>query len=270
MGQKQTRVVVTTREQQCITPTHRDNNRNSGAGRDQRNRGQPSSTEATNSGISFDTQGEEIVVVLQGGTCFKCGQAGFLQRDCKKNSGVIRMLWGSDCLCIRRQLKPDEVELSLPIDLELKLFGESNWLVADAVSRGISKLDRTSAGKRVLYNPLENPVWQWMKIYLWNFVIRYFSSVDLAREVPAEIVRYRYSLSNVSIGSSFTLFWKVYRTLGEPSSLDGYSSVGQTDRLNVRFDTGGHVGNAVLPLSVGFHVCVSRVLEGPEMIEVDL
>ncbi|GJW13411.1 zinc finger, CCHC-type, retrotransposon gag domain protein [Tanacetum coccineum] len=44
--------------------TSRHGNRNSGAGRDQRNRGE---------------------CRRAAGTCFKCGQAGHLQRDCKKN-----------------------------------------------------------------------------------------------------------------------------------------------------------------------------------------
>ncbi|GJU92552.1 zinc finger, CCHC-type, retrotransposon gag domain protein [Tanacetum coccineum] len=105
----------------------RDNNRNSGAGRDQRNRGQQSHR-ATNSGNSFDitslfaiclkihvsrsiiesgsqqnkapSEGYTYPVCTTcgrrhpgecrraAGTCFKCGQAGHLQRDCKKNTGA--------------------------------------------------------------------------------------------------------------------------------------------------------------------------------------
>ncbi|GJT06199.1 putative reverse transcriptase domain-containing protein [Tanacetum coccineum] len=105
----------------------RDNNRNSGAGRDQRNRGQQSHR-STNSGNSFDitslfaiclkihvsrsiiesgsqqnkapSEGYTYPVCTTcgrrhpgecrraAGTCFKCGQAGHLQRDCKKNTGA--------------------------------------------------------------------------------------------------------------------------------------------------------------------------------------
>ncbi|GJW21164.1 retrotransposon protein, putative, ty3-gypsy subclass [Tanacetum coccineum] len=105
----------------------RDNNRNSGAGRDHRNRGQQSHR-ATNSGNSFDrtslfarclkihvsrsiiesgsqqnkapSEGYTYPVCTTcgrrhpgecrraAGTCFKCGQAGHLQRDCKKNTGA--------------------------------------------------------------------------------------------------------------------------------------------------------------------------------------
>nr|GFC35635.1 zinc finger, CCHC-type, retrotransposon Gag domain protein [Tanacetum cinerariifolium] len=46
------------------------NNRNSGYGRDQRNRGQQHPREYRRAV----------------GTCFKCGQAGNLQKDCKKNT----------------------------------------------------------------------------------------------------------------------------------------------------------------------------------------
>nr|GEY66468.1 hypothetical protein [Tanacetum cinerariifolium] len=76
------------------------NNRNSGNGRDQRNRGHQS-----NRSINFGSQqsrgpseGYSYPVCTtcrrrhQGecrraaGTCFKCGQAGHLQKDCKKNT----------------------------------------------------------------------------------------------------------------------------------------------------------------------------------------
>ncbi|GJU18870.1 putative reverse transcriptase domain-containing protein [Tanacetum coccineum] len=80
----------------------RDNNRNAGAGRDQRNRGQQSHR-ATNSGSQqpkVPSEGYTYPVCTTcgrrhpgecrraAGTCFKCGQAGHLQRDCKKNTGA--------------------------------------------------------------------------------------------------------------------------------------------------------------------------------------
>ncbi|GJU19712.1 putative reverse transcriptase domain-containing protein [Tanacetum coccineum] len=80
----------------------RDNNRNSGAGRDQRNRGQQSHR-STNSGSQQNkapSEGYTYPVCTTcgrrhpgecrraAGTCFKCGQAGHLQRDCKKNTGA--------------------------------------------------------------------------------------------------------------------------------------------------------------------------------------
>ncbi|GJU97264.1 putative nucleotidyltransferase, ribonuclease H [Tanacetum coccineum] len=80
----------------------RDNNRNFGAGRDQRNRGQQSHR-ATNSGSQQNkapSEGYTYPVCTTcgrrhpgecrraAGTCFKCGQAGHLQRDCKKNTGA--------------------------------------------------------------------------------------------------------------------------------------------------------------------------------------
>ncbi|GKB29661.1 putative reverse transcriptase domain-containing protein [Tanacetum coccineum] len=107
--------------------TSRHGNRNSGAGRDQRNRGQQSHR-STNSGKSFEitslfsiclkvhvsrsiieSGSQQSRVPSEGythpvcntcgrrhpgecrraaGTCFKCGQAGHLQRDCKKNIGA--------------------------------------------------------------------------------------------------------------------------------------------------------------------------------------
>ncbi|GJR97600.1 putative nucleotidyltransferase, ribonuclease H [Tanacetum coccineum] len=80
----------------------RDNNMNSGAGRDQRNRGQQSHR-STNSGSQqsrVPSKGYTHPVCntcgrrhpgecrRAAGTCFKCGQAGHLQRDCKKNTGA--------------------------------------------------------------------------------------------------------------------------------------------------------------------------------------
>nr|GEZ84830.1 zinc finger, CCHC-type, retrotransposon Gag domain protein [Tanacetum cinerariifolium] len=76
------------------------NNRNSGYGRDQRNRGQQSNR-STNSGSQQSrgpSEGYSYPVCTTcgrrhpgechraAGTCFKCGQAGHLQKDCKKNT----------------------------------------------------------------------------------------------------------------------------------------------------------------------------------------
>ncbi|GJT26510.1 putative nucleotidyltransferase, ribonuclease H [Tanacetum coccineum] len=81
----------------------RDNNRNSGAGRDQRNRGQQSHRSIIESGSQqsrVPSEGYTHPVCntcgrrhpgecrRAAGTCFKCGQAGHLQRDCKKNIGA--------------------------------------------------------------------------------------------------------------------------------------------------------------------------------------
>ncbi|GJT58364.1 putative nucleotidyltransferase, ribonuclease H [Tanacetum coccineum] len=70
----------------------RDGNRNSGAGRDQRNRGSHQSrvpsegyTHPVCNTCGRRDPGECRRVA---GTCFKCGQAGHLQRDCKKNIGA--------------------------------------------------------------------------------------------------------------------------------------------------------------------------------------
>ncbi|GKA27220.1 zinc finger, CCHC-type, retrotransposon gag domain protein, partial [Tanacetum coccineum] len=74
----------------------RDNNRNSGAGRDQRNRGSQQSR-VPSEGYTHPvctTCGRRHPGECRraAGTCFKCGQAGHLQRDCKKNIG-------GSCLC---------------------------------------------------------------------------------------------------------------------------------------------------------------------------
>nr|GFC38070.1 hypothetical protein [Tanacetum cinerariifolium] len=76
------------------------NNRSSGNGRDHRNRGQQSNRYA-NSGSqqsSGPSEGYSYPVCTTcgrrhpgecrraAGTCFKCGQAGHLQKDCKKNT----------------------------------------------------------------------------------------------------------------------------------------------------------------------------------------
>nr|GFC63777.1 hypothetical protein [Tanacetum cinerariifolium] len=76
------------------------NNRNSGNGRDQRNRGQQSNRSG-NSGFQQSrgpSEGYSYPVCTTcgrrhpgecrraAGTCFKCGQAGRLQKDCKKNT----------------------------------------------------------------------------------------------------------------------------------------------------------------------------------------
>ncbi|GJU50247.1 putative reverse transcriptase domain-containing protein [Tanacetum coccineum] len=80
----------------------RDNNRNSGAGRDQRNRGQQSHRAANSGSQQNKAQSEGYTYPVcttcgrrhpgecrrAAGTCFKCGQAGHLQRDCKKNTGA--------------------------------------------------------------------------------------------------------------------------------------------------------------------------------------
>ncbi|GJT30115.1 putative nucleotidyltransferase, ribonuclease H [Tanacetum coccineum] len=70
----------------------RDNNRNSGAGRDQRNRGSQQSR-VPSEGYTHpvcNTCGRRHPGECHraAGTCFKYGQAGHLQRDCKKNTGA--------------------------------------------------------------------------------------------------------------------------------------------------------------------------------------
>ncbi|GJV24377.1 zinc finger, CCHC-type, retrotransposon gag domain protein [Tanacetum coccineum] len=69
--------------------TSRHGNRNSGAGRDQRNRGSQQSR-VPSEGYTHpvcNTCGRRHPGECRraAGTCFKCGQAGHLQRDCKKN-----------------------------------------------------------------------------------------------------------------------------------------------------------------------------------------
>nr|GFC63763.1 hypothetical protein [Tanacetum cinerariifolium] len=79
--------------------TERSDKRNSGYGRDQRNRGQQSNR-FTNSGSQQSrgpSEGYSYPVCTTcgrrhpgecrrvAGTCFKCGQAGHLQKDYKKN-----------------------------------------------------------------------------------------------------------------------------------------------------------------------------------------
>nr|GFC68242.1 hypothetical protein [Tanacetum cinerariifolium] len=66
------------------------NNRNSGYGRDQRNRGSQQSR-GPSEGYSYPvctTCGRRHPGECRraAGTCFKCGQAGHLQNDCKKNT----------------------------------------------------------------------------------------------------------------------------------------------------------------------------------------
>nr|GFC54963.1 hypothetical protein [Tanacetum cinerariifolium] len=81
-----------------LTSLH--DNKNSGNGCDQRNRGQQSNRSA-NSGFQQSrgpSEGYSYPVCTTcgcrhlgecrrvAGTCFKCGQAGHLQKDCKKNT----------------------------------------------------------------------------------------------------------------------------------------------------------------------------------------
>nr|GFD08460.1 zinc finger, CCHC-type, retrotransposon Gag domain protein [Tanacetum cinerariifolium] len=80
--------------------TLRYDNRNSSNGRDQRNRGQQSNrstnfgsqqSRGSSEGYSYPactTCGRRHPGECRraAGTCFKCGQAGHLQKDCKKNT----------------------------------------------------------------------------------------------------------------------------------------------------------------------------------------
>nr|GFC09512.1 hypothetical protein [Tanacetum cinerariifolium] len=69
---------------------------NSGYGRDQRNRGQQSNQSAILSRGPFEGYSYLVCTTCgrrhpreccrSAGTCFKCGQAGHLQKDCKKNT----------------------------------------------------------------------------------------------------------------------------------------------------------------------------------------
>nr|GFC15860.1 hypothetical protein [Tanacetum cinerariifolium] len=75
-----------------------NNNRSSGNGRDQRNRGQQSnrlvnSVQGSSEGYSYPvctTCGRRHPGECRraAGTCFKCGQTGHLQKDCKKNTAA--------------------------------------------------------------------------------------------------------------------------------------------------------------------------------------
>nr|GFD48322.1 hypothetical protein [Tanacetum cinerariifolium] len=78
-----------------LTSLH--DNRNSGYGRDQRNRGVSSPTDlpilsrGPSEGYSYPvctTCGRRHLGECRraAGTCFKCGQASHLQKDCKKNT----------------------------------------------------------------------------------------------------------------------------------------------------------------------------------------
>nr|GFA79792.1 reverse transcriptase domain-containing protein [Tanacetum cinerariifolium] len=76
----------------------RPDKRNSGNGRDQRNMGHQSNRSANSVNSSGSSEGYSYPVCTTCrrrhprecrravGTCFKCGQAGHLQKDCKKNT----------------------------------------------------------------------------------------------------------------------------------------------------------------------------------------
>nr|GFC56855.1 hypothetical protein [Tanacetum cinerariifolium] len=66
-----------------LTPLY--DNINSGNGRDQRNRGHQSNRSA-NSVCTTCGRRYQGKCRRAAGTCFKCGQAGHLQKDCKKNT----------------------------------------------------------------------------------------------------------------------------------------------------------------------------------------
>nr|GFD00248.1 zinc finger, CCHC-type, retrotransposon Gag domain protein [Tanacetum cinerariifolium] len=93
-------VVTTTAVATTTTNYSGSNNRSSGNGRDQRNRGQQSNRYA-NSGSQqsrgpFEGYSYPVCTTCgrrhpgeclrATGTCFKCSQAGHLQKDCKKNT----------------------------------------------------------------------------------------------------------------------------------------------------------------------------------------
>nr|GFC75448.1 hypothetical protein [Tanacetum cinerariifolium] len=64
------------------------NNRNSGYGHDQRNKGHQSNR-STNSVCTTCGRRHPGECHRATGTCFKCGQAGHLQKDCKKNTTEV-------------------------------------------------------------------------------------------------------------------------------------------------------------------------------------
>nr|GFC62725.1 hypothetical protein [Tanacetum cinerariifolium] len=63
--------------------------RNSGYGRDQRNKGQQSNRSANSPVCTTCGRRHQVECRRAAGTCFKCGQAGHLQKDCKKNTTAV-------------------------------------------------------------------------------------------------------------------------------------------------------------------------------------